>query len=179
MSEEFYGPTFEEAEESIVFPMGEYIINVEGWDFKSTKNPAEDGSYGYAITPHLKVLSAPDDKFTGKVLRPWWAFSGWSCFVIPRACQQAGLDDIDKIYNVKHPDYKPEAERPVFTGSEEDNYKKVATHYMTGEMTDDNGKVWKCEDGGLEGQRLKVNVGKPNTKDPKAPKTGNVIPAKI
>ena len=173
---EFYGPTFGDAEENTVFPQGDYVVIVEGGGLKKTKNPNEDGSFGYAITPKLRILSAPDDKFINKFLTPWWSFAGWSCFIIPRACHQAGLDEIDSYYNEKHPNYKGEAERPVFLGSEEESYTKVAAHYMTGEMVDDKGREFKCPDGGLLGQTLRVKVGKPNKKNPKDPKTGNITP---
>ena len=178
MTDEFYGPTFEDAEESVVFPMGPYVIVVDDWSFKKTKQADEEGNIRYAITPKLKILAAPDDKYLQRAIQPWWPFQGWNCFVIPRACKQAGLDEIDRYYNVKHPDYAGKDERPCLKGSEEENYAKVAAHYMTGEMTDDNGREFKCPDGGLLGQKLRIEIGKPNTKDPANPKTGNVTPSK-
>jgi len=170
MTEEFFGPTFEEAEESLVLPEGTYTFLVEEGKGAKGKNPdkalteAGDGSdvYNYRLALKLRVVKAPAtaQKCTNRVTFGRFPLLGQMSWQVRRLAQQAALDYIQSKFDVKHPDYDP-AQRPKFSSSDDETWLKICEFYCTGSLTDDTGKTFESPSGGLVGKHVEISVGKP------------------
>lgn len=189
MSEEFFGPTFEEAEESMVLPEGTYTFLVEEATGQKGKNPdkalteagGNEDVYNYRLNLKLRVVKAPPtaQKYTNRVIFGRFPLLGQMSWQVRRLAQQAALDYIQSKFDVKHPDYDP-AQRPKFSSSGDETWLKICAFYCTGSLTDDTGRTYESSSGGLAGKHVEIVIGKPKKNEQtKELETGFMSPVKV
>jgi len=175
MSENLNGPTFEEAEEGMAIPeCKDCYVSVESGKPHKAKNPKMDAQ-GVPLTDPttgqpihsrmlfltLKISGHNVPKYDGRTERVYWGLDGKFSFTVRNAMSQAGLDDIQKLFDRKHVEYVGDENRPVFNTPDDEMWERILNFYLTGDLTDDNDVVYDCTSGGLIGKTLHIRIAKP------------------
>lgn len=183
--QEFFGPSTEFAEEGIVIPKGKWKGEITGLDIAESKKAInvereralflKHGS-DFHITNlvlNLKItecLECDNDEemfpnlssegSLGKPVTIYVPLQGSRSGALTRLLAQAGLSDIGRILDAKHPDYDPKAAN-FQAATAEDSWALVKALLTNGEVEDVEGRPLVSAEGGLIGKRVEFSTGAP------------------
>lgn len=182
MSEEVFGPTFEEASDSAAIPAVQscYATVTDG-EFHTVTGERKDGTpyTNYSIQLELTIKGHANPTYDGWKSLVWLSMTGRNAWRLQRMASQCSLDYIQSQFDTSHPDYVGDEERPVFTSGGKEVWDRVCNFYLGGTLLDDNEREYVSDVGGLLNKTVEISIGKPRKDKDGIDRTGNITPVKI